>query len=84
MKTKIILFMLFIILFTIFVSQNTKVVELNFLAWKFELSTIVIISVTFFIGMVAGFLVVSILSYKEKVKSKNKIAAGTKDKKDQI
>ncbi len=68
MKTKILIFMFFIILFTIFVSQNTKIIELNFLTWKIQLSTIVVISITFFVGMIAGFLIVSIFSVKQKNK----------------
>ena len=72
MKTKIILFMLVIILFTIFVSQNTKIAELNFLTWKFELSTIVIIAITFFVGMIAGFMVVGIFADKGKNKKEIK------------
>ena len=72
MKTKIILFMLVIILFTVFVSQNTKIAELHFLTWKFELSTIVIIAITFFVGMIAGFMVVSIFAAKGKNKKEIK------------
>ncbi len=68
MKTKILIFMFFIILFTIFVSQNTKIIELNFLTWKIQLSTIVVISITFFVGMIVGFLIVSIFSVKQKNK----------------
>ncbi len=70
MKAKILLVMFFIILFTIFVSQNTKIIDLNFLTWKLQLSTIVVISITFFIGMIAGFLIVSIFSVKQKKEKK--------------
>lgn len=72
MKTKILLVMFFIILFTIFVSQNTKIIDLNFLTWKLQLSTIVVISITFFVGMIAGFLIVSIFSVKDKNKNETK------------
>lgn len=68
MKTKILIFTFFIILFTIFVSQNTKIIELNFLTWNIQLSTIVVISITFFVGMIVGFLIISIFSVKQKNK----------------
>ncbi len=66
MKTKIILLMILIILFTVFVSQNTAIIPINVFLWQFSLSTIVLISIAFFIGMLAGFLISMIFKVREK------------------
>ena len=74
MKTKIIILMIIIILFTVFVSQNTNIIPLNVLFWKFEMSTIVVISITFLIGLIIGFILVSMFSGpKKKEQSNNNI-----------
>ena len=74
MKTKIIILMIIIILFTVFVSQNTNIISLNVLFWKFEMSTIVVISITFLIGLIIGFILVSMFSGpKKKEQSNNNI-----------
>ncbi len=74
MKTKIIILMIIIILFTVFVSQNTNIIPINLLFWKFEMSTIVVISITFLVGLIIGFILVSMFSVpKKKDQSKNNI-----------
>jgi uncharacterized integral membrane protein len=62
MKTKVIILMIIIILFTVFVSQNTDIVPINVLLWKLEMSTIVLISITFLVGVIIGFILVSMFS----------------------
>ena len=44
MKAKIIILMILIVLFTIFVSQNTEVVTVKAYFWQFKMSIIVLIS----------------------------------------
>jgi len=75
MKTKVIILTIIIILFTIFVSQNTDIIPLNVLFWKFEMSTIVVISITFLIGLIIGFILVSMFTVpKKKKKPENNIS----------
>jgi uncharacterized integral membrane protein len=72
MKTKVIILMIIIILFTVFVSQNTNIIPVNVLLWKFEMSTIVLISITFLVGLIIGFILVSMFSVpKKKEKPEN-------------
>ncbi len=68
MKTKIILLMILIVLFTVFVSQNTDIIPINIFFWKFELSTIVVISISFLVGMLLGFIISSLFSIPKKKK----------------
>ena len=66
--------MIIIILFTVFVSQNTDIIPINILFWKLELSTIVLISITFLVGVIIGFILVSLFSVpKKKEKTGNNI-----------
>ncbi len=75
MKTKVIILMIIIILFTVFVSQNTDIVPINVLLWKLEMSTIVLISITFLVGVIIGFILVSMFSVpKKKEKPENYIS----------
>jgi uncharacterized integral membrane protein len=73
MKAKIIILMIIIILFTVFVSQNTNIIPLNVLFWKFEMSTIVVISISFLIGLITGFILVSMFSGPKKKEQSNNI-----------
>ncbi len=66
MKAKVIILMLIIILFTIFVSQNTALVHIQFLMWSPEIPTIVLISITFLVGLIIGFILVSMFSTPKK------------------
>ncbi|HED05517.1 MAG TPA: DUF1049 domain-containing protein [Ignavibacteria bacterium] len=68
MKTKITLFMILIILFTIFVTQNAKVIIINVFFWQFPMSAVVLISVSGFVGLLLGFLLSKIFSYQSKKK----------------
>ena len=70
MKIKIIILMVFIILFTIFVSQNTKVIPVDIYFWQFQMSTIVLICLVFLLGLMAGFIISRIFDASSKKKRK--------------
>ena len=75
MKAKVIIFMILIVLFTFFVSQNTEIVEINAFFWKFQMSKIVLISLTGLVGLILGFILASILNKQKKTDKINKEAA---------
>ncbi len=66
MKIKITMLMILIILITVFVSQNTNIIPINLLFWKFELSTIIVISISFLLGMIFAFIITSLFSESKK------------------
>ena len=66
MKVKIIILLILIVLFTIFVSQNTRIVQIDFLFWSIEMSAIVLISLMMLIGVVAGFIIAKIVDRPSK------------------
>jgi uncharacterized integral membrane protein len=57
MKAKIIILMILVILFTIFVSQNTEVVTVRAYFWQFQMSIIVLISLIGLLGVIFGFII---------------------------
>lgn len=73
MKAKIIIFILLVVLFTIFVSQNTEVVSINFFFWEFNMSLIVLMVLIGFVGIILGFILSKIFDSS----SKKKIAVKT-------
>lgn len=78
MKAKILILMIIIVLFTIFVTQNTEVIPINFLFWTVELSKIVIISLTGLLGLIMGFIIAHLFDKPKKIKNKKQL-----DKKDE-
>ena len=72
MKTKIILFMIIIVLFTIFVTQNTEKVDIHVFFWTYNISKIILIVMTGFIGVLLGLIIGSIFTSSKKNKD-NKI-----------
>lgn len=70
--------MIIIVLFTIFVTQNTEVIPINFLFWTVELSKIVIISLTGLLGLIMGFIIAHLFDKPKKIKNKKQL-----DKKDE-
>ncbi len=58
MKAKIIILLIIVVLFTIFVSQNTDVITVRAYFWAFPMSIIVLISLTGFLGVIVGFILV--------------------------
>ena len=83
MKAKVIIFMILIVLFTFFVSQNTEIVEINAFFWKFQMSKIVLISLTGLVGLILGFILASIFN-KQKRTEKIKKEASKEDKKNNL
>jgi uncharacterized integral membrane protein len=72
MKTKIILFMIIVVLFTIFVTQNNQPVTIYVFFWQYYVSSIILIVITGFIGILLGLILGSIVSPSKKDKD-NKI-----------
>lgn len=66
MKAKIIILLILIVLFTIFVSQNTHIIQIDFLAWSIAMSAIVLISLMMLIGVIAGFIIAKMLDRPSK------------------
>jgi uncharacterized integral membrane protein len=78
MKTKVIILLILIVLFTIFVSQNTHIIQIDFLFWTIAMSTIVLISLMMLIGVLAGFIIASLFSRSSNVRD----SISDKDKKE--
>ena len=78
MKTKIILFMIIIVLFTFFVTQNNQIVTIYFFFWQYDLSKIILIVMTGFIGVLLGLILDSIFRSRQKDKV-NKIVHSPED-----
>ncbi len=66
MKAKVIILLTLIVLFTIFVSQNTHIIQIDFLAWSIAMSAIVLISLMMLIGVIAGFIIAKIFDRPSK------------------
>ena len=73
MKTKIILFMLIVLLFTFFVTQNNQIVTIYLFFWQFDVSKIILIVMTGFIGVILGLILDSIFRPSKKDKDKKTI-----------
>ncbi len=72
MKIKIVTIMVLIVLFTVFVSQNTKVIPINVFFWSVQMSTIVLISLTGLVGVILGFIIAKLFRTQPKKKTKFK------------
>ena len=57
MKPKLIIGIVAIILFVIFLIQNTQVVTLRLYFWKLSMSQIILISITMLIGIAVGYII---------------------------
>lgn len=66
MKTKVIILLILIVLFTIFVSQNTRIVQIDFLVWSVAMSAIVLISLMMLVGVIAGFIIAKLFDRPSK------------------
>ena len=78
MKTKIILFMIIVVLFTYFVTQNTENVDIYVFFWKYNISKIILIVMIGFVGVLLGLILDSIFRSRQKDKV-NKIVHSTED-----
>ena len=69
MRIKLYAAIAFLSVFLVFILQNSQVVYLKFVLWKFNISMIILLLFTFFTGMAAGVLV----ARKNKTQKKMKI-----------
>ena len=75
MRTKVILLMVIIVLFAIFVTQNTEVITVNAFFWNFDMSLIVLMTLSCLIGAIAGFILLKAFTAFNKRKDKEEIPA---------
>jgi putative membrane protein len=68
MTPKRIALIIIAILFALFILQNAQVVEVRFLFWGTEASRAIVLLVTFFLGLVCGWL----SGWKQKKPAENK------------
>ncbi len=68
MKAKILILMILVVLFTIFVSQNTEVVTVRAYFWQFQMSIIVLISLIGLLGVIFGFIIARIFDRPRQIK----------------
>jgi uncharacterized integral membrane protein len=73
MKAKIIFIMVLILLFTIFVSQNTEVVTVKAYFWQFQMSIIVLISLVGLLGVIFGFIIARLFDRSSPKEQKNSV-----------
>jgi uncharacterized integral membrane protein len=57
MKPKLVIALVVIILFLIFLIQNTQVVTLHLYFWKISMSQIILIPLVLIVGFIVGFIV---------------------------
>ncbi len=77
MKAKIILLMILVVLFTIFVSQNTEIVTVKAYFWQFQMSIIVLISLTGLVGVVFGFIIAKLFDRPSSARQEKSIGEKT-------
>ncbi|QQS36279.1 MAG: DUF1049 domain-containing protein [Ignavibacteriales bacterium] len=70
MKAKIITLLIVLLILIIFISLNTHLVEINFLFGKFQMSAIILISISLLIGLIIGFILNKIIE-KPRVRQEN-------------
>jgi uncharacterized integral membrane protein len=56
MKPKLLVALILLILAVIFISQNTEIVNVQFLFWSLQMSRIILIAGMFIVGCIVGFL----------------------------
>jgi uncharacterized integral membrane protein len=65
-NTKLTLFIIVLILFTIFLLQNTSTIQVNFLMFDTQIPTIIVILVATLIGFFGGYLFAIELRRRQK------------------
>jgi uncharacterized integral membrane protein len=58
MTPKFIIFIVILMLFSIFITQNAQTVQVNFLFWHTEASRALVLIFTFVLGIITGWLTV--------------------------
>jgi uncharacterized integral membrane protein len=79
MKAKIITLMVLVILFTIFVSQNSADLTINILFWKLELPGILLLLLTGLFGIIIGIILALIFSRVPKETENEKLPSDESD-----
>lgn len=79
MRIKVVLVMLLIVLFTIFVTQNTEIVEIQVYFWKIQMSRIVLISISGFIGVLIGLLASGLFGSNKKEEESDEFPGNEND-----
>ena len=77
MRTKVILLMVIIVLFTIFVTQNTEVITVNAFFRNFEMSLIVLMTLSCLLGAITGFILLKVFTTSGKREDKKEIPASS-------
>jgi len=73
MRFKLIIFMLLIVLFTIFVVQNTEAINMQIFFWRIEeLPKIVLLTITLVFGIILGIFISTFINRKKKDEEVNK------------
>lgn len=73
MRAKVITLMTIIVLFTIFVTQNTEVITVKAFFWQFEMSLIVLMTLACLLGAIVGFILLKVFNASENRKDENEI-----------
>ena len=73
MKTRIFIILMLIVLFTIFVTQNTKDVQLNVFFWQFTFPGILALVITGVAGVFIGLILGSIFHTSKKKQLKTDV-----------
>jgi len=74
MKVKIIILLILLILFTIFVSNNTEAIDVWFFFWPLNISKIVLLIITLVVGVILGLITATAFgksAKKDETKGKN-------------
>ena len=66
MRAKIILLLILLILFTIFVTQNTEPTIMNVFFWTIKMPMIVLLIITLAVGVILGLIAVTVFSSRKK------------------
>lgn len=66
MKAKVIILLILIVLFTVFVTQNTHIIQIDFLVWSVAMSAIVLISLMMLVGVITGFIIAKMFDRPSK------------------
>jgi uncharacterized integral membrane protein len=70
MKIKLGISLLLAFLIILFVTQNTEVVQVTFLAWSVQVSLVLLVFIMLWVGMVLGWLLNSYLRFSRARKRK--------------
>ena len=76
MKVKLVISIVLTAIATVFVSQNTEVVQVNFLTWSIVISLALLVFIALGTGLVIGWLLSSYLRFARNRKRLKEEAAG--------